>query len=288
MILERLGFISDEISSNFIDALNWIQAKGLKHVEVRTVNGTNIVNLTDVEVEQITKEIKQRGLSVSGIASPVFKCALDPARLIATGDTFSQQEADIDTHFNQLFRTIEIAKMMGTFRIRIFSFWRESEPELHRDEVVRNLRKAANIAEKEKMILLLENEPSCNGGYAEEVGKLIKGVNSHALRALWDPGNEEYGGRPSFPEGYQAIRDVLGHVHLKDARINENGNSVCVPIGDGRVPFIDQFRKLEQDGYTGLFIMEPHYIPEGGNSMDGSEKSLNGLFQLLQSAGMSK
>jgi L-ribulose-5-phosphate 3-epimerase len=286
MIWERLGFISDEISSNFIDALNWIQAKGLKHVEMRTVNGINIINLTDVEVEQIKKEIMQRGLYVSGIASPVFKSALDPARLIAIGDTFGQQEADIDTHFKQLLRAIEIAKIMGTHRIRIFSFWRETMPEIYHDEIVQYLRKAAIMAEKEKIILLLENEPSCNGGYAEEVARLIAGVDSPALRALWDPGNEEYGGRPSFPEGYQAIRDVLGHVHLKDALINENGNSVCVPIGIGRVPFIDQFRQLEQDGYTGLFTMEPHYTPKGGNSMDGSEMSLNGLIQLLQTAGM--
>lgn len=286
MVLNRLGVLTDEVSANFTEALDWIAEQKLVHVEVRMVDRKNVSQLSDEQVATVKEEVEKRGLFVSAIASPLFKCALDPARPVASGDTFGQQEETVEAHFAKLDRAIEICRLLGTDKIRIFSFWREEEPARYELEIVDHLRKAAEIAGKAGIMLLLENEPACNGGFASEVGSIVAKVNSPSLKVLWDPGNEEYGGRPSFPEGYNAVKDGLAHVHLKDAYITPEGQSKCVPIGSGKVPFLEQFRALQRDGYDGLFTIETHYVPEGGTAKDGTAMTLAALKKLLKEAGI--
>lgn len=281
MIWDRLAVLTDEVSIQLEEALDWIKDAGVNYVDLRVIDGKNVADLTDDEALDVRRNIESRGLKLSSIASPVFKCALDPARPVASGDTFGQKEESVDTHFAKLNRVFQIAKLLGTSRIRIFSFWREADPAPYMEEVVRHLRRAAQEAEKEGMELLLENEPSCNGGFAEEIAFLIRHVDSPALRALWDPGNEAYGGREAYPAGYGQVRDILGYVHLKDAYIQADGSGRCVPIGSGNVPMIAQLKALQEDGYDGLFSIETHFIPAGGSRKTGTRMTLEALRALL-------
>lgn len=281
MIEDRLGVISDEVSDDFIEALDWIHAEGLKYVEIRTVDGINAANLTDEQVERVRLEVAKRGLHISALASPLFKCALDPSRSVASGDRFGQEEESVEAHFAKLDRIIEIAGKLETGCIRIFSFWREENPSQHAEEIAIHLKRAAATAERHGVILLLENEGSCNGGYASEVAWFVREVGSPSLKALWDPGNEALGVYWSYPKVYNEVKELLAHVHLKDAFIDDTGNPVCVPIGSGRVPYLKQILDLEAQGYKGLYVIETHYKPLGGSKMDGTKQSLEGLRKLL-------
>ncbi|GMX60139.1 sugar phosphate isomerase/epimerase [Paenibacillus elgii] len=281
MVWERLGVLTDEVSAHFEEALDWAAEWGLKHVEIRVINGQNAADLDNEQVSEIRRQVEARGLFISAIASPLFKCALDPSRQVASGDTFGQREESVQSHFTKLDRVITIAKMLGTTRIRIFSFWREADPALHRDEIVRYMKQAAVVAEAQDVQLLLENEPACNGGYAEEVAAIVRAVDSPALRGLWDPGNEAYAGLEAFPAGYAAMKDVLAHVHLKDAYIRDDGQPRCVPLGSGNVPVIAQLKALLADDYNGLFTIETHYVPVEGNQMMGTLMSLQALRVLM-------
>lgn len=282
MILERLGVLTDEVSERFEEALDWIAAQRLKHVELRVIDGVNVAELSDEAAREVRRKVESRGLFVSALASPLFKCALDPTREVASGDTFGQKEESVEAHFAKLDRVIHLAELLGTKRIRIFSFWREKEPERYTDDIVRHLRRAAAVAEERGVQLLLENEPSCNGGFADEVAGIVKGVDSPGLRGLWDPGNEAYGGREAFPAGYRFMKEALSHVHLKDAYVREDGSSRCVPLGSGSVPVIAQLKALIEDGYDGWFTIETHYIPEGGSRMTGTRMTLDALRALVE------
>lgn len=278
MVLERLGILTDEVyPDNFKKSLDWIVEQGLKYIEVRVVDGANIAGMTDEQVEDVRREIESRGLTVTAVASPLYKCALDPSRPVASGDVFGQAEESVEAHHEKLHRVIAITKMLGARNIRIFSFWREAEPMKYADDIVAHLKRAAAVAEKEGVLLLLENEPACNGGFAEEVGAIARAVDSSALKVLWDPGNEAYGGRPAFPEGYGFVKDVLAHVHIKDAYVRPDGSSRCVPVGSGNVPFIAQLKELAKDGYEGCYTIETHFIPEGGAKAAGSRMTLDAL-----------
>ncbi|HZG75140.1 MAG TPA: sugar phosphate isomerase/epimerase family protein [Paenibacillus sp.] len=277
MILNRLGVITDEISPVLTEALDWIRAEGLRYAEIRMVDGKNVAALTDDEVDRVRREAEARGLSISGVASPLFKCALDPLREVETGDRFGQAEESVEAHFGKLARVLDIAERLGTRFIRIFSFWRERMPELYADEIAAHLSRAAAMAEARGLVLLLENERSCNGGYAAEVAAYVKAVDSPSLRALWDPGNEAQSPTWSFPRDYETVRDALAHVHIKDSYIDASGKPHCVPVGQGRVPYAEQIRLLEADGYRGLYIIETHYVPPGGTKADGTKQTLDGL-----------
>ncbi len=77
MIWERLGVITDEVSQNVVEALDWVQEYKLKHVEIRMVNGVNVMNMTEEQVTALYQEVLNRGLFISALASPLFKCQLD-------------------------------------------------------------------------------------------------------------------------------------------------------------------------------------------------------------------
>jgi L-ribulose-5-phosphate 3-epimerase len=279
--LDRLGILTDEVSPNFDEALDWCAAESLKHVEVRVIDQKNVITLDDEQIRQVKRRVESRGLFISAIASPLFKCALDPSRPVASGDRFGQQEEGVEQHFKTLDRVIAIAQALDAPRIRIFSFWREKDPPRYLDEIVGHLKRAAAVAARANVQLLVENEPSCNGGFASEVAQIVHGVASPAVKALWDPGNQAYGGQEAFPAGYQQIKDVLAHVHLKDAYIGQDGAPRCVPLGAGSVPWIEHFKALSADGYTGLFTIETHFIPTGGTQKTGSKMTLDALRTLL-------
>jgi sugar phosphate isomerase/epimerase len=280
-VLDRLSVLTDEVSTNFAEALDWAVANGFRHVEVRMVDGANVSNLSDADVDRAKREIDKRGLKVSAIASPLFKCALDPARPVESGDLFGNKEEDLATHMQKLPRAIAIAKKLGTKYIRVFSFWREKDPNQYMPEIVAHLKKAAVVAEKEGVLLLQENENACNGGYAEEVAEIVRRVGSPAMRVLWDPGNENYGGRNCYPEGYEKVKGLFAHVHLKDSVVGKDGKTACVPIGQGKTPLKEQIRALEKDGYQGLYTLETRYTPPGGTPMQGTEQTLAGLKKIL-------
>lgn len=274
--------LTDEVSEHLEEALDWAKEQGLKHVELRVVDGANVAALSDGRAMDIRRQVEARGLFVSAVASPLFKCALDPGRRVVAGDTFGQAEETVEGHFAKLHRVIHLTKLLGTTRIRIFSFWREEEPLTYREEIIRHLKEAARIAQRSSVQLLLENEPSCNGGFSEEVAAIIRAVDSPALRGLWDPGNEAYGGREAYPAGYNRIKELMSHIHLKDAYRSADGSPRCVPLGSGQVPVIAQLRALLEEGYEGLFTIETHFRPEGGSRATGTRMSLDALRALLR------
>jgi sugar phosphate isomerase/epimerase len=276
-LLDRLGIITDEVGPNFDAAAEWVARQGLQYAEIRVVDGKNVADLSDDEVAAAKRKLDARGLRVAGLSSPLFKCALDPSRPVASGDTFGQKEEGVESHFAKLDRVIAIAKQLRTRNVRVFSFWREREPATYRDDIVRHLKRAAGVAAKADVLLLVENEPSCNGGFAEEVGRIVRAVDSPAVRALWDPGNEAHGGREAFPAGYAHVKDVLAHVHLKDACHGPDGKARCVPLGSGDVRWIEHFRALAADGYGGLYTIETHFAPAGGDKALGSRMTLDAI-----------
>ncbi len=280
--MSRLGIITDEVSPHLQEALDFANDHDLTHIEIRTVEERNVVDLSDEEILGIRTEVQRRGLFVSCFSSPIFKCALDVNRTVRAGDAFGDKVGNVEEHFRKLIRAIEIAHQLDTQYIRIFSFWRERHPEKHTAEIVQYLYQAAALAEQHEVILLLENEPACNAGYATEVDAMVRSIDSPALKALWDPGNEAYGLRNAFPNGYQAIKHTVAHVHLKDVQMNDLGEPHCVPIGSGIVPYDLQIAALREDGYKGLFTLETHYVPPGGTARDGSELSLQGLLAKYQ------
>jgi sugar phosphate isomerase/epimerase len=281
----KLGIITDEIAQDLDKALDFIASYSLSYCELRELWGKNIMNLAPSDLERAKQIIEKHHLQVSEIASPIFKYNLPemPAQPSEKRDIFMATFTDQDTQ-SLLEKSFQIARLLGTRRIRVFSFWRVEDPERAYPHVRERLAKAAALAAGNKMTLLLENEPSCNVGTGAELGRLVRDINSPALRAMWDPANAVVLNEVPYPDGYEHVRGLFPHLHVKDAKRDPaTGKTRWLPVGSGDVDFHGQFQALLRDGYQGTMSLETHYRRPDGNPLESSRESLEGLLKVLKS-----
>jgi sugar phosphate isomerase/epimerase len=177
----------------------------------------------------------------------------------------------------------DIARFFGAKYIRIFSYWRRGviTPEIE-DAIAEGISDGVKFAEDNDIVLLMENEHACYLGTGVETAKFLARFESPALRAVWDPGNAFFANEiRAFPDGYNAIRNYVEHVHVKDAEQLADGRKRFVVVGEGEIGYKDQFAALKADGYTGYISLETHYKPYGGTAEQGSVLSLQGINKIL-------
>lgn len=277
----KLSVITDEISMDFEHALDVMLEYGAKGAELRSLWGTNIVDLPDDQIERAKKALDDRGMVVSCIASPLFKCDLWETEGSAVGRTHQAQDRGLSQQIAVLERCIHLSGVFETPFIRIFAFWKRGDlTDNTEKEIISVFEDPAVRAEKADVILALENEHSCYLGTGSEIARVIKAVNSPGLRAVWDPGNAFCAGEVPYPDGYEAVRDYIVHVHIKDV-VWENDKPKFVCIGDGNIDYDGQLRALIADGYDGYLSLETHYRP-GGISEEGSRQCLASLKEMLE------
>ena len=279
----KLGVITDEISEDFDRALDFLTAQSLGYCEVREMWDKNIMNLSPQELARAKHAIEKHHLRVSDIASPLFKYNLPemPAQQNEKRDTFRATFTDQDTE-DLLRRASELAHFFDTQLIRIFSYSRVDEPEKAYPHVRDRLAKAADVAAKNRVVLVLENEHTCNVGTGKELGRLVKEINSPHLRGLWDPGNATVLGEVPYPDGYRAVRGVFAHMHVKDVKKDPaTGKLIWAPVGGGMIDYRGQFKALRHDEYNGTMSLETHYRRPDGNKLESTRESLAGLVKIL-------
>lgn len=280
----KLGIISDELTDNLEEALDFISSYSLHWTELRVIWGKNIMSAPQADLDRAKKLLSQHNVQVSDIASPIFKWNLPqmPAKAGEKRDTFNASfiEEDADKLLDDSFR---LARFFGTRKVRIFSYWRVQEPDKAYPYIRDRLAKAAHLAAQNDIILVLENEHSCNIGTGRELGRILKDVNSPNLRGNWDAGNAVMLGEYPYSEGYQAVRDYIGHVHIKDVRKDpKTGKLEWAPVGVGVVDWKGQMQAFRKDGYTGTMSLETHYRRADGNKVESTRESLLGLFNAMK------
>lgn len=278
----ELGVITDEIDQDLDHALDVAVAWGLRWVELRSAWGTNIVDLDEAAVRRVQEAVAARGLRVVAIGSPCFKCALPGFLVVQRGDTFFAGERDYAAHLDLLKRAAELAHRFGTDLVRIFSFWTVPDLDAAWGALVDHFDPILQSAEREHVLLALENEHVCNIATGAQTRRFLDAVPSPRLRALWDPGNAYAAGETAYPDGYAAVRGTIVHVHLKDTRRVPGGKGYeWQPVGGGDIDLTGNLRALRDDGYRGVVSLETHYRPPSGSKEEGSRESFAGLQRLV-------
>lgn len=281
---DKLGIITDEISQDLDRALGFLSEYALGHCELREIWEKNIMNLSRDDLSRAKELVERHRIKVAVIASPIYKYNLPemPARESEKRDTFRASFTDEDTE-DLLRRAFEIARLFGTNKVRIFTYWRVEAPDKAYPYVRDRLAKAAEIAGREAMVLVLENEAACNVGTGKELGRLLRDVNSPHLRGTWDPGNALTLGEVPYPDGYREVRGLFDHMHVKDAvKDSKTAEFRWVPMGNGVIDYRGQFRALRDDGYKGTISLETHYRRPDGNVLESTRESLEGLLKILK------
>lgn len=280
----RLGVITDEISEDFDRALAVCAELGIREIELRSVWQTNIVAMDEALVDRLATAIDAAGVSVCSIASPFLKCHIDEREGVA-GRMHSASETSRADQWGILDRSLDLAERLNAPLVRTFSFWRLPDPEPAREDLLATLTEAtARVAARGKL-LGLENEHACIIGTGEEAAWYLDRIPDRTLGLIWDPGNEAALGLVPYPAGYDAVKDRIHHIHLKDAARIEAGTPF-VTMGDGAIAYEDQFRRLAEDGYDGVLSIETHYRIDG-EAEPATRACIAGTRALAARAGLS-
>jgi L-ribulose-5-phosphate 3-epimerase len=283
----KVGVINDEISQDFGRACEVASQKfGMEWMELRGMWDKNIVKLDAHDISESQRILKKYKLRVTDIASPLFKVDWKGAPKSKFSPKQDQFNADFtfDQQEEVLERSIELAKMFGTDRVRCFDFWRIDDPAPYRAAINETLRGAAEKAGKQGIILVLENEPSCNTAIGAEAANVLSSIQSPFLMLNWDPGNAAAQGEKAYPDGYERLpKERIGHCHCKD--VTRKGQKYeWTAMGRGTIDWIGQFRALKKDGYRQAVSLETHWRGPG-TAEASTEQSWAGMKKQLQRAG---
>ena len=239
-----LSGFGDEIDNDPVVQASVLQSLGASHIEVRSAWGTNIVDLDPAQLEALATVFAERELGVSAIASPIGK--VDVA-------------LPVEHEVERLGRAIVAAHRLGTRYIRMFSFFRAegASAESIRDDVLVRLRALADLAEREDVVLLHENEKDIYGDLPSRCLDLVESVGSSHLRLAWDSANFVQVGVRPFTDGYELLRPHVEYLQVKDAVA---ATGAVVPAGEGDGELVETLRALRDDGYSGFASLEPHLI----------------------------
>jgi len=285
----RVAVINDEIGEDFGRVLEIITHDfGLQWVELRSMWKKNVMKLDEKEIAEANQLLKRYKVRVTDIGSPLFKVDWPGAPMSKhreTHDTFGDDSA-YKQQDEMLERSLELAHAFGTDRVRCFDFWRLDDQKPYRDAIDAKLRDAAEKAAKKKIILVLENEMSCNTGSGEELARTLKAVPSKYFMGNWDPGNAAMLGEKPYPDGYSKLPiSRIGHCHCKDIMQKAGSDKEqWAPMGGGSIDWLGQFKALKRDGYHYAVSLETHW--RGAGTPEASTReSWAGMKKLLDQAG---
>jgi sugar phosphate isomerase/epimerase len=276
-LLENFGACTDEVHDDLATALGAMRAMGMRSAELLAFWGKPVVEMDGSELDRARGLLEEHGMRVSAIGSLFLKLVqlghVERGR-VADDPAFEGDLAILDAQ-------IRVARRLGAPIVRSYAFRRDDmvglgnpSPRLPRggplpdempEKIAEGLRIAAQRAADAGLILGLENVRSCWANSGVNTGKILRAVDHPALQAIWDPGNDYVSGGQPYPEGYEAVRGRICHVHVKDARVVDQATGLIAwdAVGRGDLDYAEQFAALRRDGYAGPLSLETHWHPTG-------------------------
>ncbi|HQY94992.1 sugar phosphate isomerase/epimerase family protein [Caldilinea sp.] len=255
-----LSAFGDEIAVKLHDQLAVLADLQIGFLELRTVWGKNVLDLDDDEARKVASVCAAADVGVSAIGSPIGKSPI------------TEPMAD---ELRKLDRILRIAEIVGTRRIRIFSYYPpDISTNARYDEYVEvaaeRLAQLADHAAPRGYTLLLENEKEIVGDAIERCATILRLLKRANVSFVWDPANFVQVGESRVTErGWPSLGDHVGYVHIKDARLAD-GSVHAAGEGDGQVP--ELLTILRETGYQGFLALEPHLAVAGhSNGFSGPE-----------------
>jgi sugar phosphate isomerase/epimerase len=285
----KVAVINDEITQDFGRACEIAAHEfGMQWIELRGMWNKNLLKLDAKEIGEARRILERNRLRVTDIASPLFKVdwkGAPQSKFSPKRDTFNA-DFTFDQQDEVLERCIELAKAFRTDRIRCFDFWRLDDQAPFRPAINQKLIDAARTVGKKGLVLVLENEMTCNTATGAEAAKLLSEIRSPNFMVNWDPGNAVAYGETAYPDGYNLLpKNRIGHCHCKDvAKKNEGSGHEWAAMGRGVIDWVGQFQALKRDGYRHAVSLETHW--SGASSPEESTRqSWAGMKDELQKAG---
>lgn len=259
------GF-ADEIAQDLTTQLENLMKLDMHYVEMRGVDGNNLIFHTPQKVKEIKERLDGAGVALSALGSPLGKIGID--------DPFEK-------HLEEFKVAVDIAHKMDAKNIRMFSFYiPEGENAKYKEKVFDRLGQFADYAKANDTVLLHENEKGIYGEMAKECKEIMDAFRGEHFKAIFDFANFVQADQDTL-EAYELLKEDIAYIHVKDA-IKGTGQVVPAGMGDGNVAEI--LGKLYANGFNGFLSLEPHLfnfagfasLEQGKEKLEAHKKILSG------------
>ncbi|MSR29929.1 MAG: sugar phosphate isomerase/epimerase [Gemmataceae bacterium] len=247
-----LSAFADEISPDPLEQVSVLAQCGVKNIEFRSIHKTNVLDLSDAQIQEFKIVLKNHDCGLSAIGSPIGKIKADQP---------------FEPHLTRFNRAMDLCEVFGTRNIRIFSYYlpEGSQWSQWKDEVFKRMETKVALAQKRGLMLFHENEHGIYGDSPDRVNELLVRFNGPCFKAAFDPANYVFCGFDPW-EGWLKARDYTAHFHAKDWVAGEK-HGCLAGTGGGKFPAI--INDMVARNYHGFATLEPHLLgggPTGGTT----------------------
>ena len=244
----RFAGFADEAGKSVEEQIRATLEAGWKAIEVRNAGGVNFTDMPQRVFDRNLAKIERAGIVIAGFGSQIANWG----RPIDT---------DFQVDVEELRRAVPRMRRTGARIIRIMSYPNRKHRPLPRDdwkrEVFRRLGELAKMAEGEGIILGHENCDGYGGLGPSETLEMLNAVDSPALKLIFDTGNPLF--HDQDPLGfYEQTKDAVVHIHVKNAKIAEDGEVVACYPDEANDTISQIFADLKTRRYDGYISIEPH------------------------------
>ncbi len=253
---------ADEASPMISEQIEACKANGIDYIELRNVDGKNISNFTVEEAKELKKTLDASGIKVSSIGSHYGKIEITD---------------DFAPHFEAFKTTVEVAKVLETKYIRMFSFFftQGQDRDEYKDEVYARLTTMVDYANEHGILCCHENEKGIYGDVYERCLEIAEHFGDR-LGCIFDPSNYIQCGTDTL-EGFKALKDYITYFHVKDCIAEID---TVVPAGEGDGHLEEILKELDKEEKVYFLSVEPHLrVFEGLDELEPDDATASKMNQ---------
>lgn len=233
-----LSAFADEACNSLTGQIDALRRNHIGFIEPRSIDGP-ILDKSEDELSEIRRTFDANGIRVSSLGSPIGKYPIDQP---------------FDEHYCLFSHALRACEILGTDRMRIFSFFVTQDKKAeYRDEVMRRMNAMLDEADRHGITLCHENESAIYGQNPDEVGDLLASLPR--LHGVFDAANYIMNDQ-SAELGLNKTMLRFSYMHVKDA-VYTGHKIVAAGEGDTDYPRVLDHVGRAVDG-TVYLTVEPH------------------------------
>ena len=272
----KLTGFADEAAPDLATQIKATQKLGWQYISARGIDGKNMHDLSDSEFDTARGQLEDAGIRIAEFGSLI-------------GSWSKSIKSDFALTLDEVDRAIPRMQQLGANIVRVMSYaqqpWGENQYEQER---FRRLRAITARFSQAGITTAHENCMNWGGFSSSHTLRLIEEVPG--LKLIFDTGNPVFQRDRSIPEPqrtsiasassaaaegsqgkpteswqdawqfYQAVREHIIHIHIKDCRnpINDDVEPEYVFPGEGQAYIPAIIDDLKQSNYQGFIAIEPH------------------------------
>ncbi|MEM9345831.1 MAG: TIM barrel protein [Planctomycetota bacterium] len=265
-----LSAFADEAADSAADQIAALTEARIDHVDLRSVDGINIVELPVDHAKKVRQMLDDAGIKVGMYGSPIGKTDIADDLAIELG------------RMDHLGKMIDV---FGATNVRAFSFYNKDG--LPRDDwKAKSFDKLGQLRDRAAalgLVLYHENETEVYGDHPDQIVELAE-LRDDSFKLIYDFANYQRTGAEPWAN-WQRLKPITDALHFKDQK--KSGDHV--PIGKGDTMANEIMADAVAIGWSGPCTLEPHLFMSdavlatnvhgrGDTSLEG--KSRGDLFQI--------